>query len=30
LLRPVERVLVTLSWATGALGLALVAASAAR
>jgi hypothetical protein len=30
LLRPVERVLVTLSWTTGALGLALVAASAAR
>jgi asparagine N-glycosylation enzyme membrane subunit Stt3 len=30
LLQPVERVLVTLSWATGALGLALVAASAAR
>ena len=30
LLQPVERVLVTLSWATGALGVALVAASAAR
>jgi hypothetical protein len=30
LLRPVERVLMTLSWATGALGVALVAASAAR
>ena len=30
LLRPTERVLVTLSWSTGVLGLALIAASAAR
>jgi hypothetical protein len=30
LLRPLERTLVALSWSTGVLGLALVAASAAR